>query len=334
MKSFLLILALCFLLCSLSAYPFAGGNGTQNSPYQISTKAHLELLADSVNNIDNWSAGKYFIVMNDITDSVRTVIGNTFVNDTNAHVAGKIYENYTIPRAFQGDFNGNNKKITLAISGDAYARLGLFGYTSGANIVNLTVDGIVRGGIYNYNGGIIAVARNTTISHCINYASISAVIPLVSNGGNGGIVGLALQNSVISYCTNHGSVTHNSVDGGIVGWCEYITISNCINNGYISTYVDAGIAARTWHSVVTNCLNLGTIIPDSSGYFSGGVCGNSDEDSEVYYCINAGYVGKGGNRRHGGIMAETNSAYKSSIIQCLNVGVTGNDRNARGIIGG
>ena len=56
---------------------FGGGNGTQANPYQIANKRHLELLADSVNNDYYWSIDKYFKVMNDINDTVRTVIGNS-----------------------------------------------------------------------------------------------------------------------------------------------------------------------------------------------------------------------------------------------------------------
>jgi len=85
---------------------FGGGNGTVNNPYQIKTKQHLELLADSVNNgnnsfnNDNWSNDKYFKVMNDIAGPITTVIGRS--------------SSYS--KSFQGNFDGNNKKITLAIN--------------------------------------------------------------------------------------------------------------------------------------------------------------------------------------------------------------------------
>ena len=85
---------------------FGGGSGTQNSPYEIYNLQHLEALADSVKNGNNWSRNKYFKVMNDITDSVRTVIG----------ITGKNYLENSKP--FRGNFDGNNKtrfKILLDI---------------------------------------------------------------------------------------------------------------------------------------------------------------------------------------------------------------------------
>jgi hypothetical protein len=112
------------LFSSISLFAqFGGGARTKANPYRIYTHKQMEELADSVNrNIPNspltpynWSYGKYFILMNNIKDSVRTTIGNY---------------GYT----FQGNFDGQRYKITLAIKSDSnnnrYTCYGLFGIVS------------------------------------------------------------------------------------------------------------------------------------------------------------------------------------------------------------
>jgi hypothetical protein len=51
MKKTFIVLIILLIINSVRLNAFDGGNGTENNPYQIRTKAHLELLADSVNTI-------------------------------------------------------------------------------------------------------------------------------------------------------------------------------------------------------------------------------------------------------------------------------------------
>ena len=121
-----IITTLLFLISVPDLFSFSGGNGTEADPYQISTKAHLELLADSVNNGSSWSKDKYFIVMNNITDSVRTIIGD-----------------YTYPYLFQGIFDGQGYSIALAINDNIFFSVALFGCVYNATIKNVIVNGYV-----------------------------------------------------------------------------------------------------------------------------------------------------------------------------------------------
>ena len=144
MKKLILLIALCFVLCNAKTEAqFSGGDGTQATPYLISSKDDLEELADSVSNSPqngtvydpdpkNWSFGKYFLVTDNITDTIRIPIGLGFSTNIN--------------RAFQGVFNGNNKKITLGMNinqGSFNNNAGLFGSCLGATIINVIVDGYV-----------------------------------------------------------------------------------------------------------------------------------------------------------------------------------------------
>ena len=98
----------------------------KTNPYQITSRQDMEALSDSVNYGNNWSKYKHFKVINDITDSIRTITGR-----------------YNIKRDttlfFQGNFNGNNKKITLAINSTTNSIVGIFGFSEGI-INNLQVD--------------------------------------------------------------------------------------------------------------------------------------------------------------------------------------------------
>jgi hypothetical protein len=51
MKSIFTTLVIIFIISNAKLNAFGGGNGTAGNPYQIRTKAHLELLADSVNTL-------------------------------------------------------------------------------------------------------------------------------------------------------------------------------------------------------------------------------------------------------------------------------------------
>jgi len=156
-----------FLVSNVSLLSqFGGGDGTVIDPYQISTAAHLELIADSVRNGNNWSNGKYFIVTNDITDSVRTMIGG----------------NEWYYRSFQGNFDGGGHTITLAIDRTGIWSAGysaLFGSVFvTSSFKNIIVDGYVNG--YVRASGIIVYIRKIydsttiTINNCINNAKITA----------------------------------------------------------------------------------------------------------------------------------------------------------------
>ncbi len=74
--------------------------------------------------------------------------------------------------AFSGFFEGNNKTLSGININVAGNYVGLFGYTSGATIQNLTVNGSVKGS--KYVGGVVGYALNTTIDNVTNNATVTA----------------------------------------------------------------------------------------------------------------------------------------------------------------
>jgi len=225
MKLLMTLLFIAFTVKTLNAqqsdatvslfYPqaFGGGAGTEQNPYRIYTKEHLEELADSVNLGYNWSKNMFFHLMNNIDDSVRTVIGlgptpfrteeivcllvrttqkttwnrlkRTFrkeASDSNLArtKTSKKYIDSSLAQSFQGYFNGRGHKITLAINMPKEDNVGLFGCISGDGLIlDLDIDGYVVGRARV--GGFVGFVRkelNTQsfymFSECVSYATVTS----------------------------------------------------------------------------------------------------------------------------------------------------------------
>jgi len=272
MKKIFLIILLFFSNNIL--YAFSGGVGTKQNPYQIYNIEDLKELADSVNysTANNWSAGKYFILTNDITEPVNFCIGAG--SPPNA-------------RMFYGNFDGQGYSINLAIEQAKSDCFALFSIVNSCEIKNLTVNGYVNG---DAAGGIVGVINTSLVSlddtvkiiNCINNSKINA-----KNAG--GIVYCVFGNYnsylIISNCINLGSILAFSKPGdangialggiiGRVGIAKTI-ITNCINYAFI--YADSvvfnnlpSIVGGIWgigydgthtnnYAIISNCANFGIV---------------------------------------------------------------------------
>lgn len=250
-NTFILCILSIFFMTTLSAQTYSGGSGTELAPYLISSKADMETLATAVNGGNTYS-GKYFLLTQDITDAVTTVIGNYT----------------TTSRVFSGVFDGGGYKINLSINANGkYA--GVFGYVQGATIKNLGVMGSVRSSIAGgYIGGICGMAECTSITTCCNMADISAS-PLTSSSTAGGICGTA-------YCAS------------FIG----TTIANCYNTGVISVIsssrddvVTGGICGLSSNFSISDCYNIGNIVATTTNpsfnTYAGGICGVNHAGSNI-----------------------------------------------------
>jgi uncharacterized protein YjdB len=271
-KNCLLILA--FALCSTAmAHPFAGGDGSQASPYQITSREQL----DSVRGYLSAS----FVLNNDIV-----------LTDTGAAASWRpIATSSGAP--FVGHFDGRGHQLTgmyINIYAPAGASnvsyYGLFGTVgSGAVVENVRVVG---GSIkvtadathlgFAYVGGIVgyiigsAHADTTIIRNCYSSVSLTATTTSATAGTAsrlGGIVGYAyLSDSsttqaaplvlLIDGCSVNGSITNSGLHtGGIAG------------------QIAAANAATKYASlIVSNCFSRANIVSTSIGVgFVGGIVG-------------------------------------------------------------
>ena len=254
-----------------STTEFLGGDGTEESPYLISNKTHL-------NNVRNHRSSHFKMVADITFTEADFSVRGEFYNDGQGWQP--IGTDGGTP--FIGVFDGNGhiiKGLYVNIqTTDRNVYAGLFGYSRGM-IKNLGMtDGSVSstststssysysysysyaGGIAGYNGG--------TISNCYNAGRVSASSSSRSNAG--GIAGY--NGGTISNCYNIGSVSPSSYSssyaGGIAGYNDGTgTISNCYNTGSVSSSYSCagGIAGQNYNGTISNCYYLNIIAKGVGG---------------------------------------------------------------------
>ena len=293
----------------VSAATYAGGNGTEQEPYEIATAEQLVALASEVNGGKNQS-GVYFKLTADIT-----------LNDTSD------WENWTGETApanewtpignnenqFAGVFDGNGKTVSGIFISSEKGYVGLFGGVSGA-VKNLTVDKSyisIKGTNQSYLGAIAGTVTGT-VESCESYATVAG-----GNMGAGGIAGNCI-NGIISKCANYGIVDGYQQVGGIVGALGG-TVSQCVNEGTVDgskQFVGGivGIAgASKKPAVVINCLNVGAVTTPSTG---GGIAGRYGNvaNCAITNCINGGNIIVG---QYGGhIFGSAKSGNVCTVVNC------------------
>jgi len=294
------ILCLVFFIPVFS-YSAWQGSGTETDPWQITSRQCLEALADSVNRPPVWwSLNKHFILMNDITDTVRKVIGNSA-----SHL-------------FRGHFDGQNHLIILGIFETNIRYVGLFGYADGATIKNIEVDGYVIATNANHcgAGGVVGYALKAKIENCINRCYVYASAPSFDYAG--GIVGMASGSFIVTSiinCRNYGVIEVDFSDaGGIVGYAHGNTsVVNCKNMGNIYAgrynsinphgYSGAGgiVGASRFINTISNNLNLGSVSGSDNGV--GGIIGHFHQagGTIVSNNLNYGFI-KSAKNNVGGIV--------------------------------
>ena len=201
--------------------------GTAEKPYSIANAADYKAFAAAVNGGNNMS-GKYAKLTADIgsaEDPITSVIGN---------------ENAA---RFSGTLDGNGKTVYVTLT--ATNGVGVVGYSGGATVLNLTVQGTITcSGDGMGAGGIVgtpvyASGAVTTVKNCVNEATVKNTH--ATRGNAGGIVGRSSANLLIENCVNKGEVsTTAKYAGGILGYsynaseAPSVTIKNCRNEGAIS----------------------------------------------------------------------------------------------------
>ena len=160
------------------AEKFAGGAGTVDDPYKISTGAELAYLAEKVNGGESYS-GEYFKLTNDIRLNEQDVPtgGNSWTPIGNG-----------FDESFFGIFDGAGHVIRgLYISDAAFP--GLFGMVDGT-VQNLVVQGSVTGGDEAIEesgaaGGICSTSEGE-IQNCGFYGKVSDSTDMLFIGGVAG----------------------------------------------------------------------------------------------------------------------------------------------------
>lgn len=286
------------------ATSFAGGDGTEENPYQISNSAELAYLAKIVNSQSSAPEYKYYILTDNINMGYNEWVPIGLLGNANQY--------------FYGSFDGNGYTISdLYMTQSNEGNLGLFGYTKDSEISNLNITGAIEnvssGGKLTV-GGIAGHAEKTDIEKCnAMYFTISGI----SSGDDeyssiGCIVGIASAGGNISDCTvKNGSINLRDGDfeAGILAGNSFVNINNC------------------------------TVISEESGLFSaasgtddirlGGLCGNLSGNAEKC-SVNAPYftneLYSSASNHTGGLVGYLSGAVSVCSVQFKN----GNSKSING----
>ncbi|MFR9650370.1 MAG: GLUG motif-containing protein, partial [Rikenellaceae bacterium] len=292
---------------------FAGGDGSEDAPYQIATELQLANLAIITNNGETTS-GVYYELTDDIDLAGYnwTPIGNSSSTP------------------FSGNINGNDHTISNLTSSTAEENdIGLFGYISGANISNIIISKPSISGGYAYIGGVVGNCDNSTVTSCsVLGGSISGYNVI------GGVVGYNNSSSTVTDCYNTSSVLDGGNIGGVVGYNNSSTVKDCYNAGSVkgsdgSDNVGGVVGYNHSSSTVTECYNTGSVT--GKGSYTGGVVGNNYSKSTVSSCYNTGSVE--GSDYVGGVVGN-NINSGSTVSSCYNTAsVKGTGNNVGGVVG-
>ena len=265
---------------------FHGGDGSETYPYIIASEEDFDNI---YTNWDNNKEGE-----NIGYNGTDTFFGHAHYKQT-AETIDKAGDTYNVigtsAKPFCGVYDGNNNTIANVsiYNGGAF---GLFGYTSGAKIQNLTAEnirvdgtganrgafiGYMAGGeinnchvtgdqsIINGNGaaiggvvGSIRAAAGTVIS-CSSTANVSNTVETAQNYATGGIVGyIDSAGSKVSSCEIKGSVTGGNANrvGGIVGMsnkaCDILSCSTTVGKDVTGNNNVGGIAGQIVEGVTVS----------------------------------------------------------------------------------
>ena len=242
--------ALMFIVLAFQLHAFAGGDGSANDPYQVSTLAELQDVGSHL--------GSHFIQTADIdaTDTANWNDGNGFVPIGSS----------TDP--FTGSYDGQGHSITnLMVNRGPTGDIGLFGCSSGASICNLqllncdidgnqrvgalvgqaidsTVENCGSSGLLRASwagGGLIGRANHSDISRCY---SIVAVRSLSGGDYRGGLIGATQDTCSVKNCYARGSVDGNEETGGLVGRLSDTKVDRCYSAGPVSGITTGGLVGN------------------------------------------------------------------------------------------
>lgn len=313
------------------------GSGTVDEPYQISNAAELKWFADTVNSSTKQS-----------TSNLCAVLTNNIDLEDNEWIPIGYYNGYSDCVYYGGEFDGNGKTVSGLHINTTKQYQALFGYSKGAKIRNLTVNGSVESSATSsaYAAGIVGYGYPVTIENCTNNANITSA----KKGYLGGIVAGTTGGSSITNCNNSGEIAGcGDFVGGIVGSATgsasagITTIKNCFNSASVTntgtpssySYSTGGIAGGiSGGSTISMCGNTGNVT--STLKRTGGIAGSLG--GTVEKCFNTAEVI--GTYGVGGIAGDSGDK-TSAITSCYNLGnVKGisptasfNDTNAKGIGG-
>jgi hypothetical protein len=260
------------------------GEGTEASPYEISTYADLLLLSGESSI---WN--KYFVQTAHITvtDSTMTPIGSN------------------APK-FTGVYDGQGFEVRdLVINTSSLDQIGLFGFTNNAVIRNVRIiDAELNG--RDEVGGLIGRADNTVVENSSTAGNVTG------RGEAGGLIGKA-QNGSLSGSFSSSSVTLSGYyGGGLVGLSVGLTVTDSYANGpIVGGYYVGGLAGYFQEGSMSSSYAVGAVRGDN---YLGGLIGDSWETtvtSSFWDLDTSGQTASSGGTGRATVAMKTLATYES-----------------------
>ncbi len=247
-------------------YSFAGGNGTEEDPYQIATLDHLMQLSTLPELLS-----KHFLMISNIdASSTHSYNANTGYPKGFTPIGFDNNFNSSHAHFFTGSFDGGGHTIShLYINNPEKSTMGLFASTFNATIKNIVLDSVQVAGNHNC-GGLIGYASSTEIRSVFVSGSVSGL-----NSNIGGVVGLT-YNSNITNTHFIGNVTGVSNIGGVSGISsETDILKSSARTHIIATLgIVGGLVGQMADGSITESFSDGTIEGQSTiGGFAGSFSG-------------------------------------------------------------
>jgi gliding motility-associated-like protein len=279
---------LLFLFFNSIALGQSGGNGSEGSPYLISTVNDFKWIADVVNTGTLTDTSSFFKQTQDIdflSENDLTPIGGG-----------------SSSLSFSGVYDGNGHSLLNITMNGATDKFGIFGVVNNGIIKNLKVDNAnISVQLNSYNGaGILigALYSNSTIYNVENVTIESSTISSTNsnNGYVGGLIGRTSGSKIINTNVDAevNAILNNSGNGANIG----------------------GFIGRIDNSVfIKHSSSSGTV--NTNGWRSGGFLGSgSGSSTTIEECFSTSDV-IGGASGQGGFVG---NFYQGTIKNCYSIG--------------
>lgn len=294
---------------------WGGGDGSAANPYLISTAADLQLLSTRAS--DAAYADKHYrqVANIDMTGVAIAPIGS-YVDNTDYTATTTVLNITTQP--FKGVYDGGNYSISgLAINNTETVACGLFGYTEGATLKNITIkDSQIESSFINV-GALVGVAFNTTFEAINVDATVNgtAAVKFVEPADSKDYVG--------------------SYVGGVAGYVNGCTMDGVTFSGAAksTSQLCGGIVAYAAGTKFNKCTLAKGATVDSGSHFCGGIAARARFVTTFDNCVVDGCVSNFTDNYTGGITAHLTSGYAKNCLISQSACISSRGDHTGGIVG-
>lgn len=302
------------------------GEGTETSPLEVTTPAHLAWIAQMVNGGESlrgvWLAQKADIDLS-ITKEINAGEGWT-------PIGGYVFlSGREMKVGFEGHYDGEGHTISnLYMNRPKHDYQALFGYVLKGGVSNLTIYKASVTGAENV-AAAFAYTFEATISNCHVTESVVDCKAFYA----GGLIGFQSDG-----LTEHSSATvtiyGRDYIGGLIGWSELGRIRGCRTGGSLLSVVHNGVQPRHCGGLIGYCnksqVDRSLCASDriEGGDWTGGLVGSA-EQSKIRESAN---VAKSiiGRSYVGGIAGRTN---ESELSDCYSISAIEGEQYVGGVSG-